>query len=412
MQHISACAQEKREPGPGMNSAPKKFILVTKRYLPARGGIEIIVRQTARFFKRFGEPHIVTLLFDDSHRISFPGMYPFAPRGIPYKDDDGTTVLPLSPSPLQRLVLLPILALNLGVIANIGRGRLRSPFNTLFGLAFQRRFRRLFRGASCIYSFEGHFQGWCARRIAREMGIPFIISPFVHPGAWGDDILNIRLYRGADMVITLSEYEKEWFRSIGVEDDRLTASGNYPFPRPGLSLHSHFGIEGPVVLYMGRREEYKGYPLLLEAWECARQGAPGAWLALIGPGFDHSIDRLNRICTGRPTDCTPDDFDIFCMPSESETFGLVYIEAWKMGKPVIARAIPAVEELMHGKEAGILLRSGDPGELAEKLLLLLSDPDTAQRMGECGRKIQSEFYSQERFESNLLRALTKAGCPL
>jgi len=382
----------------------RTFVLFTKRYLPARGGIEIIVRQTAQLLKPFGRPVIVTLLFDDRHRTTFSGMYPLAPAGAPYRDDDGTEVIPLSPTPLQRFLMLPMVALDVKRIANSGTGALRPAFYRFVRMALRRKFSRLCSGAVAVHAFEGSYYGCLARETAAAAGMPFIISPFVHPGSWGDDVMNVGLYRRADMVLTLSEYEKEWFRSIGIPDCRMIATGTYPLPQPPLSLKKTFGISGRVVLFRGRREIYKGYRLLLDAWEKLRPSNPDAWVVLAGPGFDRSVDPERRVCTSGPTDCVPTDFDIFCMPSESETFGLVYVEAWEQGKPVVARSIPAVVELMHGEPAGLLVDRPDAAELARHLATLLKDPQLCERMGACGRRIQQEYYSRERFEENCRKA--------
>ena len=52
------------------------------------------------------------------------------------------------------------------------------------------------------------FMGLAAARLARKKGMGFTIWPAVHPGAWGDDQIDVRLYRQADAVFCQSEYER------------------------------------------------------------------------------------------------------------------------------------------------------------------------------------------------------------
>jgi phosphatidyl-myo-inositol dimannoside synthase len=387
----------------------KTFILIGKQYLPAQGGIENIILQTARFLGRFGCVIIITISPDNRHKLSWWGLYPGAPKAKPYQDCDGNRVYPFSPSLWQRIVLLPIGALKIKLLANWKNGALRPLFYRFFYCAYFRSIKKICGKCAAIQSFEGNFWGLLAHDIARDLNIPFLIAPFMHPGCWGDDRLNIRLYQKSDGVLTLSEYEKAGYKEMAVHERKLFTMSNYPLARPPLLLRKKYGIEGQIVLFLGRKEIYKGYALLIDAWDIVHRELPQAWCVLLGPGFATSKDMVNRIICDGSTNQMPSEYTVFCMPSESETFGLVYIEAWAQAKPIIARPIPAVRELMHDKEAGLLVSGGAP-ELAERLLALLRDPALCETMGNNGLQIQQTFYSRERFEANLMAIYSQNGC--
>ena len=98
------------------------------------------------------------------------------------------------------------------------------------------------------------------------------------------------------------------------------------------------------------------------------------------------------------------------MPSRVDSFGLVFLEAWAQGKPVIgARAggIPAVVD--HG-ENGLLIPFGDVDALAAAIERLLDSPEEAARLGQTGWRKLKEHYDWERVYPQLL-ALYQAATP-
>jgi glycosyltransferase involved in cell wall biosynthesis len=390
----------------------KKFVLIGKQYLPAQGGIENIMLQTARFLRRFGRVIIITISADNRHGLSWWQMYPAAPSVRPYQDCDGNQVYPLAPSLLQRILLLPIALFTFKKLANYKNGKLRVWMYWFFYWAYFSRLKAFCRDAAFVQSFEGNFWGRLGHDAAHALRIPFVIAPFMHQGSWGDDCLNVRLYCQADALLTLSEYEKAWYRGINIPEHKLVTMSNYPLERPTMMLRSQYGIQGPIVLFMGRKETYKGYALLLDAWDIVHRQQPLAWCVLLGPGFAPHKDTGRHIICDGATEKMPSDYTVFCMPSESETFGLVYIEAWSLSKPVVARPIPAVVELMHGQAAGVLISRSDAQEVADTLLMLLENEDVCAVMGRTGNVLQKTYYNRLKFEENLEQAYKGAGCVL
>jgi glycosyltransferase involved in cell wall biosynthesis len=96
--------------------------------------------------------------------------------------------------------------------------------------------------------------------------------------------------------------------------------------------------------------------------------------------------------------------DIVVQPSVLfEPFGMVAIEAMACGKPVIASNLPGVRSVVSDGEDGLLVRPGDVEDLAEKIQMLLDDPQRRREMGERGRDKVEEKYAWPKIIPRLVR---------
>jgi glycosyltransferase involved in cell wall biosynthesis len=83
--------------------------------------------------------------------------------------------------------------------------------------------------------------------------------------------------------------------------------------------------------------------------------------------------------------------DIFVLPSEEESFGIAFLEAWACGKPVIGARAGAVTSVIEEDKDGLLVNCRDANNLARAITRLLTDPERRTRMGEAGwRKVLRE----------------------
>lgn len=252
------------------------------------------------------------------------------------------------------------------------------------------------------------FIGFRLLHAARQRRLRFTVTPAVHPDSWGDDAIDIRLYRQADRVFCLSEHEGEHLIRKGVPEEKIARCGLPPMCRSDgdaarlrqdLEIGSH-----PAVLFLGRRDSGKGYPALLEAWPQVIAVVPEAILLVAGPGGKEHESLKTRLPSpsirdlGIPDEQTKADAlatcDVFCLPSAHESFGIVFVEAWSYGKPVISGTAPACRELIKGGNTG-LWADQNPETLAEKLIFLLRHPAEAKRMGEAGKMLQQTTYTVE-----------------
>ena len=76
--------------------------------------------------------------------------------------------------------------------------------------------------------------------------------------------------------------------------------------------------------------------------------------------------------------------DLFAMPSRTESFGIVYLEAWLYRKPVIGAQTWGVSDVIANGRDGLLVPFGDVPALAQAISYLLDHPDERRAMGEAG----------------------------
>jgi glycosyltransferase involved in cell wall biosynthesis len=76
--------------------------------------------------------------------------------------------------------------------------------------------------------------------------------------------------------------------------------------------------------------------------------------------------------------------DVLVHPSGNESFGIVFVEAWAAGKPVIGADVGAPASLIVEGEDGLLFRYGDAASLAQKAGQLLLQPAQRVAMGAAG----------------------------
>ena len=72
------------------------------------------------------------------------------------------------------------------------------------------------------------YLGFALARFARTLGVRFTVWPAVHPRDWGDDVLDVRLYRKADTVMCQTSYEKRHLAGLGVPEGKLLSCGLPP----------------------------------------------------------------------------------------------------------------------------------------------------------------------------------------
>ena len=235
----------------------------------------------------------------------------------------------------------------------------------LYKLVSRKPARLAFRDVDLIHHIgeAPPLNGFAAAAAAKHWGIPFVVSPTCHPHHVGDSPLDLRLYRQANRLLVYTEYEAQYLREkldgcaidvvgIGIED---RSDGN------AERFRTRFGVDGPFILFIGRKDPQKGYPLLLDAFKVVRRQRPEISLVCMGPtesttkrqeiegliDFDFTSEELKHDALAA---CT-----CLCVPSDGESFGLVYMEAGRYGKPAVGRKVAVLEELLHDGVAALLV---------------------------------------------------------
>lgn len=87
--------------------------------------------------------------------------------------------------------------------------------------------------------------------------------------------------------------------------------------------------------------------------------------------------------------------DLFLLPSETESFGLVALEAHACGVPVIASRTGGIPEVVLDGETGFLVPVGEIGEMADRAERLLTDPDLHRRFSLNARRLAEEHFRED-----------------
>ena len=81
------------------------------------------------------------------------------------------------------------------------------------------------------------------------------------------------------------------------------------------------------------------------------------------------------------------------MPSRSDAFGISFLEAWSMGKPVIGARIGATPEVIRENIDGLLVEFDNPKDIAQKVIFLLKNNKLRKIYGSAGQLKVSQKYT-------------------
>lgn len=93
--------------------------------------------------------------------------------------------------------------------------------------------------------------------------------------------------------------------------------------------------------------------------------------------------------------------DIFVFPTLNEAFGLVNIEAMQCGLPVISTFEGAIPEIVDDGKTGFLVVKNNPEALADKIEILIKNPELRKKMGDAGCEKFLDKYTLDIFEKNM-----------
>ncbi|HET7701358.1 MAG TPA: glycosyltransferase family 4 protein [Thermoanaerobaculia bacterium] len=250
--------------------------------------------------------------------------------------------------------------------------------------------------------------------VSEELDLPIVLTPLAHPGQFhgGDTPADFERYRRASAITTMTEWERGWYCEHGIDPYRVVVTGmgpNAARSRDGSGFRARHGIPAaaPIVLYIGRRERYKGFIHLLDAAELVWRRHPDTRFVFIGmPGFYGAVidefarypdDRIIEIerASAAEKSAALDACSLYAMPSLHETFGIGYLEAWLHERPVIGGDIAPLREVITDGVDGLLVPQRVES-IAAAVSALLDDPALRRRMGTAGAEKLAERWDWDR----------------
>lgn len=375
---------------------PLNVSLVSVNAWPLIGGLEMVGHRVCQGLQAGGDQTQIICRFT-SQRHGLAGYFNRS-EGSGSRMIDGvhTVLIPLRW--WQRLLWLPLFRL-------IWRPLTFPMAVALHNALMVPKLLRCLKGSQIVH-FLGSgpdLLGFAAARAATRLGIPLVVEPALHPGQWGDSWIDLHLYQRAQLVLAHSQAEKHTLVRMGLPPERITVITHGVDRLSGgdaLRFRHHHQISSStaLVLFLGRKTAEKGVTRLLMAFAEVRRQLPEVCLMLAGPAQpdlningQQGVLNLDDLTDAEKQDalaaCT-----LLCVPSEGESFGLVYYEAWQYGKPVVALDLPSLRESIKANFAGLLVSPHDPQALVLALISLLTRPSLAATMGRNGSELVEQHY--------------------
>lgn len=286
-------------------------------------------------------------------------------------------------------------------------------------------------GVDILHAHSGKRLGGIVRTAARLRKIPYVIT--LHGGVydvpadetrqmlkplqgtfeWGRAVGAMlgarRVLEDADAIICVGQNEQsqvqrrfpskyvEWLPN-GV-DANAFAHGN----RSAFRTKHGIPQSSKLVLCVSRIDYQKNQLALLEMMSALQANHPDAYLVLIGPvtiasyrkkiddeigkrGLRHSVTILPGLPAGSQE--LVDAYhaaDVFCLPSLHEPFGIVVLEAWAAGLPVVASAVGGIPAFTEHNNDILHTNPTDPSTLIAAVDAVLTNDELAGKLAENGR---------------------------
>jgi glycosyltransferase involved in cell wall biosynthesis len=315
-------------------------------------------------------------------------------------DGDGTSDVPLG-------VAVPLHGVNVHYFA--------SPFRRLY---YSPGMRKALRAVSEFDVVHLHsvflWPTYAAARAAERARVPYVVSP---RGMLVPELIDRKSRSVKRAWIRLFENRTFWRSSLvhftSQQEERDAKRTEVPIPRAAIIPN---GVElppdratnrGDELLFLGRINWKKGLDRLIGAMRLL----PEARLTIAGndeENYRHSLPHLENVrfvgpVSGEAKDELLRGAAALVLPSYSENFGNVVLEAMAVATPVVVTPEVGLAAEVERSGAGVVT-SNDPPALAAALRALLSDPAKREAMGRAGRAAVEARYSWERVAAQMEKA--------
>jgi D-inositol-3-phosphate glycosyltransferase len=217
-----------------------------------------------------------------------------------------------------------------------------------------------------------------------------------------EEALDLQRHYGApaDRIEIVAPGVDHAFFSPGDRDGARAALG-WSSPGRVSAVGGRLADKHPVLLFVGRIQPLKGLDVAVGA--LAELDRPDAELIVVGgpsgadgPGelervtqlvHDLGLERQVRWFPAQPHHLLSTWYraaDVVLVPSRSESFGLVALEAAACGIPVVAAAVGGLRTLVDDGRTGFLVEGRAPADFADRVAELLDDPALGAAMGLAG----------------------------
>lgn len=288
-----------------------------------------------------------------------------------------------------------------------------------------------------IHAHNGrtHLSAALATLLARR-GACVFTQHFINPGHTRAQGLKSRLFSRVHRIVNARTHR--FIAISGAVKNSIVARGDAPLEgievvangigdplqatlKAPATVRARYGVEAdaPLVVCAARLEVEKDHESLIQAFVGVQHHLPAARLLLAGEGELHAELQRRIEAAGLGESVQLLGFvedalslisaaDVFVLPSPQEPFGLVFLEAMGLSKPIVASNQGAAPEIVLADECGLLVPPHDPIALEEALLLLLRDANKAQEMGRAGSARFRRHFTRDKMAARTVEVYEAA----
>lgn len=255
--------------------------------------------------------------------------------------------------------------------------------------------------------------------IGKLMEIPVVLTPFFHfsnPRYLDPHLLDI--LKKFDMLIACTNLEKDFLtKNLNISEEKIRVipmgvdykrfndivkknSNDYSFKEKYFRNQEK---KFKMVLYCGYKNYEKGSISILKAIPYILKEINEVYFVFIGPStmaYNREVSKIHKCEDVRIINLTPENLtgyfdkkkiaafnetDIFLMPSRTDAFGIAFLEAWALGKPVIGANVGATPEVINDNKDGFLVEFNNPQDIALKVITLLKKKRLRKKFGLAGK---------------------------
>lgn len=256
---------------------------------------------------------------------------------------------------------------------------------------------------------------------------PTICTPFFHfSNPRYTDLKVIDLLKKFDLLIVCTNVEKEFLvqkckiqpgqiKVIPMGVDYTKFQNFNKNTLSNLSFKEKFFNKNEkkykLILFCGYKNYEKGALSILKSIPYILKKIKKVYFAFIGPStvaFNRELSKIKKLEKVKIINFSPENLtgyfdkkklaafkeaDIYLMPSRSDAFGISFLEAWSMGKPVIGARIGATPEVIRENIDGLLVEFDNPKDIAQKVIFLLKNNKLRKIYGSAGQLKVSQKYT-------------------
>lgn len=408
-----------------------RILHISQRYCPYIGGSELYLQDLSEQFA--AEGHEVTVLTTDAWDLDHFWAAGHRRIDIPEEVHNGVCIrrFPVvrAPGPALIYPILRRLMVELGrfphtlpLVRRLARITPRVPALERWLRTTDQTFDIV---TTCNITLD--FTIVAALRFAERRQIPHVCIPFVHLGEPGNRQIvryysqpyQIDLLRRSARVLVQTGLEGRFLAEAGVPPARLSRIGCWVRPETlqggdGERFRRQYGLDGPLVVSIGTAAYDKGTMHLIAAMRKLWDGGHPAHLVLIASTtlaqferywvtLPQETQRRITVIKAAPHQTKLDALaaaSLLALPSRTDSFGIVFLEAWCYDLPVIGARAGGVPDVITDGETGLLVPFGAVDELAGQIQQLLADKVYARRLGTAGHaQVLREFTFDHKYRT-------------